>query len=509
MAEKSITRVLSKPGVKRDGTMLEGDAYVDAQWCRFQRGLPRKIGGFRSINRYISALPRALHEYTENLLTYVHVGTASTLERFFIDGALSTSVISDRTPATLAPSANNLWQFDVASTNSLGALLLAQAAPNLRCICNSVGGQIFVGGLFDTTALTEVTLPVDASATGGIVMLWPYLMFFGSDGYVGWSVPGDPTDLSGVGSGATRITGQKIIKAMQVRGGAGASPSGLLWSADSLLRATFVGGAAVWSFDTISAQTSILSSSSVIEYDGVYYWLGTDRFLQFNGVVREVDNQMNLNYFFDNVNYSQRQKIFAFKIPRYGEIWWCYPHGDATECTHAIIYNVRENTWYDTALPADGRGAGAFPAVFRRPLMTSNTPDGGGYKLWVHETGVDKVDGTITEPIPSSFETAEVSLPVMAGADKALQVLVMEPDFIQSGDMTVSVRGRSNARAPEVDGEAKVFPAVASSPEEQIVMFKEQRRQLRFRFESNTVGGDYQMGHTLVHTAPSDGRLLG
>ena len=33
-------RILSAPGIKRDGTMLEGEGYVDGRWVRFDRGLP-------------------------------------------------------------------------------------------------------------------------------------------------------------------------------------------------------------------------------------------------------------------------------------------------------------------------------------------------------------------------------------------------------------------------------------------------------------------------------------
>jgi hypothetical protein len=89
----------------------------------------------------------------------------------------------------------------------------------------------------------------------------------------------------------------------------------------------------------------------------------------YNGTVKEIPNTMNQNYFFDNLNYNQRQKVWATKVPRYGEIWWYYPRGNATECTDAIIYNVRENTWYDAgeALGAR-RSAGYFSQVFRFPV---------------------------------------------------------------------------------------------------------------------------------------------
>jgi len=591
MAEQ-IVQIKSAPGIKRDGTKFEGDQYVDGQWVRFQRGLPRKIGGYRSINKFLRDLPRALHEYTQDLLTYVHAGSASRVERFYIDGAYNTSVITNRTPTSgFTLDDGNMWQFATAYDTTNGNQIVAQVAPNLNCICNSDGGALFVGDLLGTSALTQVTaVPANFSVTGGVATLPPYTFAFGNDGYAAWSVPNDPADFTGSGAGNAYITGQKIIKAMPLRGGPGNSPSGLFWSADSLIRGTYVGGTAVFQFDTISTQSSILAANSVIEYDGIFYWIGTDRFLMFNGVVREVENNLNLNFFFDNLNYAQRQKVFAYKVPRFGEIWWCFPFGDSTEPNHAVIYNVRENTWYDTELPNDGRGAGLFPAVFRKPLLsgvapqeaeafsvainaagtgyvagntlavvggigqittelTVSTVNGTGgitgvtitnagqystaptnpvsvtggagsaatfnitfdnpYKFWVHEVGTDEIDGLTLNPIQSFFETADLSLPVSSGTNRAMQVLMLEPDFVQSGDMTVQVMGRANARAPEVNGIVMTFPETPQTPQEQVVYLKTQRRELRFRFESNALGGDYQMGLVLAHVQPGDGTTLG
>ena len=592
MAE-NIVQIKSLPGIKRDGTKFEGDQYVDGQWVRFQRSLPRKIGGYRSINKFLRGVVRTLHEYTQDSLTYVHGGSANLLERFFIDGSFNTSVISNRTPSTLVANSANLWQFDVDTALGGGLQLVAQVAPNLDCICNSTGGQIFTGSEFGTGALVEVpaiNLPAVYSATGGIVALHPYTVVFGNDGFVMWSVPGDPTSYVGSGAGNAYVTGQKIVRGMALRGGPGNSPSGLLWSADSLLRMSYIGGTAVFQFDTLSAQSSILSAQSVIEYDGIFYWIGSDRFLSFNGVVREVPNQLNLNFFFDNLNYAQRQKVFAYKVPRFGEIWWCFPKDDSLEPNHAVIFNVRENTWYDTPLPNGGRGAGLFPAVFPKPLLTGVAPQdaqvtaaaaataGSGYavgnvltvvggdysigaeltvatvngtggvltvsisnagsynetpanpvsvtggagtlatftltfvnpyKFWVHETGVDEVDGLAVNPILSFFETADLSLPVMSQTNKALQVLMMEPDFVQSGPLTVQAMGRANARGPEVNGEVKVIVETPQTPQEQVVYFKEQRRELRFRFASDCVGGDYQAGLILAHVQPGDGTTIG
>ena len=539
MAEK-IVQIRSQPGIKRDGTRLEGDYYVDGQWVRFQRGLPRKMGGYRAISKYLREVSRAMHEFTQNNLTYVHSGSANLLERFYIDNGLNTSVITNRTPVTLATDPNNMWQFDAIAAPGLGGLqLVAQVAPNLGCICNADGGQLFYGDLFGTAPLQPITnLPTGYSVTGGVAVLHPYTFIFGNDGYVAVSVAGDPTDYTSPGSLAANIASQKIVRGIALRGGPGNSPSGLFWSADSLVRASFVGGDAIFQFDTISTQSSILGANTVIEYDGIFYWIGTDRFLMFNGVVREVPNDLNLNHFFDGLNQSQRQKVFAMKVTRYGEIWWCYPRGDAVEPSHAVIYNVRENTWYDCELPNGGRSAAVSPSVFPKPLMTGVVPTAAGeeirvteandtritegddvrvteesgvdqYRLWVHEVGVDAIDGINIQPVLSFFETAEMSLPVMGQENKALQVLMLEPDFVQSGDMSVAVHGRANARSHEVETEPMMFPETPATPQEQVVYFKTQRRQLRFRFESNAIGGNYQMGLVLAHLQPGDGTTIG
>ena len=536
-----IVQIRSQPGIKRDGTKFEGDNYVDGQWVRFQRGLPRKIGGYRAISKYLREVSRAMHEFTQNSLTYVHSGSANLLERFYIDNNFNTSVITNRTPSTLATDPNNMWQFDAIAAPGLGGMqLVAQVAPNLECICNADGGQLFFGDLFGTAPLQPITnLPAGYSATGGVAVLHPYTFIFGNDGYVAFSVAGDPTDYTSLGSGAANIASQKIVRGVALRGGPGNSPSGLFWSADSLVRASFIGGAPVFQFDTISTQSSILGANTVIEYDGIFYWVGTDRFLMFNGVVREVPNNLNLNYFFDGLNQSQRQKVFAMKVPRYGEIWWCYPRGDAIEPSHAVIYNIRENTWYDCELPNGGRSAAVSPTVFPKPLMTGVAPsvapdqtrvteasdtritetddnvrvteDSGvdQYRLWVHEVGVDDIDGLSIQPVLSFFETADMSLPVTAQENKALQVLMIEPDFVQSGDMTMQVTGRANAKAPEISTEPHTIYETPPTPQDQVVYFKTQRRELRFRFESNAIGGDYQMGLVLAHVQPGDGTVIG
>lgn len=533
--------IASKPGIKRDGTKFEGDFYVDGQWVRFQRGLPRKIGGYRSISNYLSQISRGIKTYTEDGYTYVHSGSSEYIERFTLDQSGNASAVTDRTPVTLNYSPNNAWQFDVLydSINlSPSNKIIAQVAQNLDSLYNSIGGQLFVGDLRSTDRFVEIPIPSGVSASGGVCVLHPYLTVFGTDGSLGWSAPGDPTNLTGVGSGNARIASQKIVRGLPLRGGPGNAPAGLFWSTDAVIRASYVGGNQTFQFDTISSQSSILSPNSVIEYDGIYLWCGVDRFLMFNGVVRDIPNELNINYFFDGLNREYAQKVFAFKVPRFGEIWWCYPRGNATECTHAIIFNIREQTWYDTELPNTGRSAGEFVTQFSTPLLTGvkfndNKPDplirqteagdirttelgdiriiytSDNYKFWQHETGVNEIDVNVLNAIQSYFETADISDLIMQGKNKSLRCELLEPDFVQSENMTVQIVGRANARSKEIRGEIKTIVPDPSTPFEQVIFFKEIRREMRFRFESNIIDGDYQMGQVIAHIEEADGTVLG
>jgi hypothetical protein len=503
MTATSPLPLRSLPGVVRDGSTLVSQTYTDAQWARFQRGFPRKIGGYRSINKFLTSLPRALHHQPLDALSYIHAGSADRIERFTTDRDYNTSIISNRTPAGLTASTNNLWQFTTGViAGSAGNKLVAQVAPNLADLANSGAGQLFYGDIYSTTALTAVTgaaLPANASVTGGAVYLAPYTFAFGNDGYVMWSP--NCSDFTVSGAGNAYVAGQKIVRGLPLRAGGGQSPAGLFWSIDALVRATYVGGTAGFQFDTLAGQSSILSAASVIESDGIYYWLGTDRMLMFNGVVREIPNTYNLDFFYDNLNRTYAQKVFAFKVPRYGEIWWCFPKGTSTEPNHAIILNIRENIWYDTALPGGGRGAGLYAATLGHPLLggVGTTP----FKFWVHEEGRDEIDGPNQQPIPSYFETGEFSLPLsqMQPLNRATQVTMLELDLIQTGEMSVSVKGRVNARGADVESDVVTFAA-----DMQTVPLSAERRQLRFRFESNTLGGDYQMGLPIAHVRPGTGR---
>jgi len=590
----------TKPGVQRDGTVLDKLFYNDGRWVRFQRGRPRKMLGYRQIVGDMAGPSRGIYINVQDNFNFIFNGYSDGLQVIPIDNNGVGSGVSNFTLTDFTPDVDNLWQFDTLYDTTGGGQesLVAHPGQNLSDISNTVNTPVLIGDIAGTTmtAVEDSGTPIEVS--GGCVVLHPYLFVYGNNGLIKNCAAGDPTDWTGADANETNVAGTKIVQGLPVRGGSN-SPSGLFWSLDSLIRVsynptTISNGVTTttlfWRYDIISSQSSILSAQSVIEYDGVYYWCGVDRFLMYNGVVKEIPNNMNQNWFFDNLNYAQRQKVYVSKVPRYGEIWWFYPRGDSVECNDAIVYNIREQTWYDAGQALGARrSAGFFSQVFPFPVnagtainasgganlftltagsgytngtytnvaltggtgtgaqatitvaggivtsvvitangtnyavgneLTYALPGGGSnfkitltyvmsfVSLWQHEFGTDEIKGIQVNAIESYFETSDLgwvgggpSQPSLTGDNFWLHLERVEPDFIQSGNMELYVTGRPYAQEEDQTSAAYVF-----SPTTGKIDMREQRRECRLKFVSNTVNGNYQLGRLLLSANIGDVR---
>jgi len=670
MTAKVFTLMTIKSGIQRDGTIFASPRYTDGLWVRFQRGLPRKIGGYNALFQNATGISRGLIMQAIQGINYIYSGQSNGVFAWQTNnyngqgsGPTTVSLSSAFTSNT-----DNLWQWDVAyDAGGSGQLtVLGHPGQNLTNIDNTNNTPVMVGqfpygnmtklGIFTastvlnstvtatitpanllvsigqsvsgtgipaSTTITNVqqtanqtiitlsnaatssstqTLTYDnnIAVSGGVVVLYPYVFVYGNNGLIQNNSAGNLQNWVGADANQNNVSGTKVVKGMPLRGGT-TSPAGLFWSTDQLTRVTYapqnVGTSTIyWRYDIISTQTSIMSSQSVIEYDGIYYWCGVDRFLMYNGVVQEIQNDTNQNYFFDNLNFQQRQKVWCTKIPRWGEIWWFYPSGNATECNNAIIYNVREKCWYDAGFAIGAnRSAGYFSEVFRFPIWADNvlsgyymnsvaivtagtgyaigdvvqvsggqgspallsvtsvsggtvtglTITGGGnytatfsgtlntvarapssgsglqisftlaqaYNIWQHEIGSDQIYGTTVDAIQSYIETNSlgwvnggIGNPSAMGDNVFMRVERVEPDFVQSGSMNLYIKGKGYA--DDTDVTSTLSPYVFQ-PNTLKLDMKEQFREMRMRFESNTYGGNYQMGNVLVHGEAGDVRSTG
>lgn len=514
-----------QPGIQRDGTQFDSASYLDGLWCRFRLGRPRKMGGFKQITDLISGTPRRIHCFYKGNQIITHIGSVSGIQQVVIDTNGNLISINDRTPVGFGAGNSVGFTMDaIFDTTSNVVQIVVHAAPDTIDAASDLATVPFIGQIDLTTPLSEFSNPgtltsgavwTQPNVSGGVVCVQPFVFDFDSAGLVQWSAPNLPLYLGVVGgstgAGQARISAQKIVAGIALRGGGVQSPAALFWSLSEVITATYVGTPVWFAFNTISPSSSILGTDVVIEYDGLYFWVGVDRFLVFNGTVTEVPNRYNQDWFFNNLTPGYEARTYAFKVPRYGEIWWCAAMFGATEPNYAVIYNVRENVWYDTALPNGGRSAAYFAQGFRFPLMGGSTNDGKGYSLWMHETGTDQVIGSTPTAVRSYFETAMFGGPKDGPPDdRGLSFAQLEPDFVQTGDMSVYLVGAANARAQEHDGPVLPLVEVPGVPQEQFVSFtpKQSQRLTRLHVESNVIGGNYICGRNIGHGQPAEARLI-
>jgi hypothetical protein len=371
---------ISQPGVRRDGTELDSPYYADGVWVRWQRGKPRKMGGYRVTSQIANGPVRSIMVDSRNGITSAHCFGPWGIQRLQLSASGAGGALEDRSPLGFAYNALLTLTHGIlySTTGGAYAALLAAATPDLDDITSDTTGSVYVGNATDSSLMSVVSDgggPIAVS--GGLAILQPFLVVYGSNGLLRNTNPNDFSSATGWTAGGgnyantANVAGTKIVYGAPVRGGS-QSPAGLFWALDALVRMSFVGGTNIWQYDTLSCPTTLLSKKAIVEHDGKFFWPGVDRFLFYAGTVQELPNDMNLNYFYDNLNYAARNKVWGTKIQRFGEIWWFYPRGAATECTDAIIFNYKENTWYDAKLL---RSAGDKVQTFQFPVW-AGTEDG-------------------------------------------------------------------------------------------------------------------------------------
>ena len=686
-------------GIKRDGTIFQNDQYTDGVWCRFQRGDPKKMGGYRTIFNAFNGIYRGMVSIPYNGVNYIFAGNANTLDVFttgttysagsgpfvvnmlpgtvyatvsantttsitipgngtttFAPGSkiiftqsgtptvytVSTSTYSTPnttivfTPAApagtiskvwlngsvYAADSRNNWQFDAQFSPSGGSLnLLAHPGLNLQNIDSGIATQVLVGnitpdannsysftGLSDSAGQnpTYKTISVD----GGVCVLYPFIFVYGSHGYIANNNVSSTYsqqslyDWNGPFANQVNVASSKIVKGMPMRGGTN-SPSGLFWATDSLIRVSFNSQATsiYWTYDIVSSQISIMSSNAVVEMDGIFFWMGVDRFYLYNGSVQVLPNDKNVNWLFDNLNYDQRQKVWATKVPRYNEIWFFYPRGTATECTDAIIYNVKDKLWYDAgqaigAQRSCGYTTELFPTpiwadwnynvfystpltIVNRPaslpaptnkqmyfsgdvtqilspgdyltlasdtstvpfvyqvvssthyyappvgtpgvtLVTVSTvltsvstagtlvyPTNGGYNIWQHEFGLNEIALTGEVAVYSSITTSDISWLTgspsgdnLVGVNRRMHLRRIEPNFLQTGTMALTIIGRKFAGGQYEENSGPYYFTQDTGK----IDLRVEHRLIRLKFESNEIDGNYEMGRNLITAEFGDER---
>lgn len=245
-----------------------------------------------------------------------------------------------------------------------------------------------------------------------------------------WSDQEDNTDWT---STATNTAGFfKLARGGRIVGGRAGRGENYIFTDEGLYVMRFVPDPSViYRFDHVGSSCGLIGPNAAAVAEGQAFWLSNSgTFYRYAGGVPQALQSPVRRYVFDNLSKVQGDKIFAFTVAAWNEVWWLYPDmRDGNECSRYVAYNYLDNTW---SLGTFDRTAWLDAGLLRFPLATA--VDG---SVYFHEKG-DSADG-------SSFSwRLESGLTDFGTGHTLKEIYGLIPDFEDlEGGVSVSFKTRN------------------------------------------------------------------
>lgn len=239
-------------------------------------------------------------------------------------------------------------------------------------------------------------------------------------------------------------------------------------------------------FDYRGLNGGIAGPNAAKEFNGRVFWLADQNFMVYEpgSAPRILDCDV-LNHVFDDINWTQRAKVFAGANRRFAEVWWLYCTEDSDECDVYVLYNTKENHWsYGTLVRTLLVGDSD---TFADPYAAGT--DG---RLYTHEIGVND-DGAA---LSVSLESGDVDL---GEGEYLMQIKKLVPDFVTlTGSVSMTFTGKKYPQSSETTTNG---PHTVSSSTE-FINPRIRARQLSISLSATAIGDDFRMAPFRVELVP-------
>jgi len=187
-------------------------------------------------------------------------------------------------------------------------------------------------------------------------------------------------------AGSIRIShGSEIVGIVQTR------QEIVVFTDSAIYSLQYLGPPYVWVPQLLGDNISIMSPNAAVIASGVVYWMGVDKFYQYDGRVNTLSCDLRRHVFGD-LNQEQALQVFAGTSEGFNEVWWFYCSAGSTAVDRYVIFNYEEKIWYygtmsRTAWLDSGLQDVPIAANYTTATLTGN--------LINHETGLnDNTTGT-------------------------------------------------------------------------------------------------------------------
>jgi hypothetical protein len=179
---------------------------------------------------------------------------------------------------------------------------------------------------------------------------------------VKWSALNDET--SWTDSATTQSDYQEIPDGGSIVGVTGGE-FGLILMDRSIYRMTYVGSPLVFQFDNISRNLGCYEANSIIQYQGMTFFLADDGFYMCDGQnVVSIGGEKVDRFFFNDVDEEYLFNMSAAIDPIKNLVIWAYPHkGQGGNVGKLLIYNFQTKKWSSGTTDVDRVASSSSPST--------------------------------------------------------------------------------------------------------------------------------------------------
>jgi len=306
------------------------------------------------------------------------------------------------------------------------------------------------------------------------------LVTFGAEGYENRVFSSDQNDITNwTSSSVNQVFDDDIEGIGRLISHCPTQDFNLIFSENETYTMRYIGLPLVWEILPLDETVGVIGSMARASAKGFAYWMGYNNFYMYRGGKVEIipANTQNestcLRYVFDNLNWGQKSKIFAWYNSKYDEVWFHYPSATSMECDRCVRVNLRDYTWVIDDLD---RTAAEYPAMKTRNPMMANIET-----LYKHEFGTDD-DGAALE--------FTLRTPKIYNGDNTVLLLGIVPDSNQTGSLSFT---QTSYLYPQSTTPVFVNANIIT-PTTEYVPIPNCSRYYQYEWTGNAIGQSWEMG---------------
>lgn len=331
-------------------------------------------------------------------------------------------------------------------------------------------------------------------------------------------------------SASTEAGGEVLRHGSEILGAIPTKDEIIIFTDSAVYSMRYIGYPEVYGVSLLSNNVTSYSRMSAIAVDNSVFFMGNEQFYMYDGSVRSLPKNLS-NYVFENINRSQKGKVFAAVNSAFTEVMWFYPGCDSFECNRYVSFNYTTGVWGMGLMDMDCldetaggslsycRTAWDDSGVFGNPVASfiteydpTSTPVSLKSGIMKHEFGTSAQGQAITH----SIESGEVDLDDgyhYAFYDKIIpDVQLINVDDGVFGSLSVEIGSRNlpgktkrDQASVTVDFSPQTDTTLNYAPDFNATTVRGRGRSVSLKVSSDGIGFGWRLGDIRIRLRP-DGK---